>query len=80
MLRGSQLLLIVVHENSLWALVRPPDHISDLEIVEMNNSRGIPLVYAFDEELQPIRHYYIGNEASILATIEAVASQSSVKK
>jgi len=76
MLKSGQSILIVAHGNSLRALVKHLDHISDSEIVEMNIPTGIPLVYEFDEELQPIHHYYLGNEASILTAIQSVANQA----
>jgi 2,3-bisphosphoglycerate-dependent phosphoglycerate mutase len=70
----------VAHGNSLRALVKHLDHISDTEIVDLNIPTGIPLVYEFDEELQAIRHYYLGDEASIQEAIHAVANQAKAKK
>jgi 2,3-bisphosphoglycerate-dependent phosphoglycerate mutase len=53
--------LIVGHGNSLRALVKYLDDISDVEIVNMNIPTGIPLVYELDENIRPIRHYYLGD-------------------
>jgi 2,3-bisphosphoglycerate-dependent phosphoglycerate mutase len=78
--KSGQSVMIVAHGNSLRALVKHLDHISDSEIVEMNIPTGIPLVYEFDEELQPSRHYYLGNEENIQAAIQAVANQAKAKK
>ena len=79
MVKNGQSILIVAHGNSLRALVKHLDHISDSEIIELNIPTGIPLVYEFDEKLQPIRHYYLGDEASIQVAIQAVANQAKAK-
>ncbi len=60
-------------------MVKYLDHLSDNEILEINIPTGIPLVYELDEQLQTIRHYYLGNEVDIQDAIQAIASQTSVK-
>jgi 2,3-bisphosphoglycerate-dependent phosphoglycerate mutase len=67
--------LITAHGNSLRALVKYLDNISDSEIVELNIPTGIPLVYELDENLKPIKSYYLGNEEEIKKAAEAVAAQ-----
>ncbi len=67
--------LIVAHGNSLRALVKYLDHISDHDIVELNIPTGIPLVYELDAELKPIRNYYLGDQDAARAAAEAVAKQ-----
>jgi 2,3-bisphosphoglycerate-dependent phosphoglycerate mutase len=61
--RSGQRVLIAAHGNSLRALVKYLDDVSDNDIAELNIPTGIPLVYELDEELQPIRHYYLGDAA-----------------
>ena len=53
-------MLIAAHGNSLRALVKYLDNVSDDDIVELNIPTGIPLVYELDETLKPLRHYYLG--------------------
>jgi 2,3-bisphosphoglycerate-dependent phosphoglycerate mutase len=77
--RSGQRVLISGHGNSLRALVKYLDHISDADIVDFNIPTGIPLVYELDEELHPIRHYYLGDAARVRKAMQAVASQASVK-
>src|SRR5213593_3441663 len=59
--RMGQRVLIAAHGNSLRALVKYLDHISETDIVELNIPTGIPLVYELDDALRPIRHYYLGD-------------------
>jgi 2,3-bisphosphoglycerate-dependent phosphoglycerate mutase len=73
-LSGKQV-LIAAHGNSIRALVKYLDNISDTDIVSLNIPNGIPLVYELDAELQPIRHYYLGDPESIAQAAAAVASQ-----
>jgi 2,3-bisphosphoglycerate-dependent phosphoglycerate mutase len=79
-LRSGQSVLIVAHGNSLRALVKHLDHISDTDIVDLNIPTGIPLVYELDKDLRSISHHYLGNAEEIQAAMQAVASQASVKK
>jgi 2,3-bisphosphoglycerate-dependent phosphoglycerate mutase len=71
---GNQV-LITAHGNSLRALVKYLDGISDKDIAALNIPTGIPLVYELDERLKPIRHYYLGDAAKVEEMIHAVASQ-----
>jgi 2,3-bisphosphoglycerate-dependent phosphoglycerate mutase len=69
--------LIVAHGNSLRALIKYLDGISDTDIVELNIPTGIPLVYELDEDLKPIRHHYLGDTEDVQKAMQAVASQAS---
>lgn len=80
LVQSGKSVVIVAHGNSLRALVKYLDNISDADIAAINIPTGIPLVYELDEELHPIRHYYLGDEAKIQEAIKAVANQASVKK
>jgi len=80
LVQGGQSVLIVAHGNSLRALVKYLDNVSDADIAAINIPTGIPLVYELDEALHPIRHYYLGDEAKIKDAINAVANQAAVKK
>jgi 2,3-bisphosphoglycerate-dependent phosphoglycerate mutase len=73
--RTSQRVVIAAHGNSLRALVKYLDDISDSDIVELNIPTGQPLVYELDNQLKPIHHYYLGNEETIRASMQAVANQ-----
>ena len=68
--------LIVAHGNSLRALVKHLDGISEQDIVELNIPTGIPLVYELTPELHPIRHYYLGDPEAARKAAEAVARQA----
>jgi 2,3-bisphosphoglycerate-dependent phosphoglycerate mutase len=72
-------LLIAAHGNSLRALVKYLDAISDNDIVKYNIPTGIPLVYELNENAKPIRNYYLGDADAIKAAQEAVANQGRVK-
>lgn len=71
----GQKVLIAAHGNSLRALVKYLDDVSEEEIVGLNIPTGVPLVYELDETLKPIRHYYLGDQEAIAAAMQAVASQ-----
>ncbi|MBS1171696.1 MAG: phosphoglyceromutase, partial [Proteobacteria bacterium] len=71
--------VIAAHGNSLRALVKYLDGISDSEIVELNIPTGQPLVYELDDDLRPLRHYYLGDQAAIEAAMKAVANQGKAK-
>ena len=73
--RGERV-LIAAHGNSLRALVKYLDGVSDAEIVELNIPTGIPLVYELDERLTPIRSYYLGDPDAARKAAEKVAAQS----
>ena len=69
------MVLIVAHGNSLRALVKFLDQVSDDDIVKLNIPTGVPLVYELDEELKPIKNYFLGDQDEILKKTEAVVSQ-----
>jgi 2,3-bisphosphoglycerate-dependent phosphoglycerate mutase len=69
--------LIVAHGNSLRALVKYLDNISDEAIVELNIPTGIPLVYELDDALKPIKSYYLGDPEAAKTAAAAVAKQGS---
>ena len=71
--------LIAAHGNSLRALVKYFDDLSPEEIMKVNIPTGVPLVYEFDEEMKPIRHYYLGDQEAIKAKEAAVANQGKAK-
>jgi 2,3-bisphosphoglycerate-dependent phosphoglycerate mutase len=72
--RGKQV-LVSAHGNSIRALVKYLDGISDSDIVGLNIPNGIPLVYELDQALKPIRHYYLGDPEAAAKAAAAVASQ-----
>jgi 2,3-bisphosphoglycerate-dependent phosphoglycerate mutase len=78
-IRAGRRVLVTAHGNSLRALVKYLDGISDQDIVELNIPTGIPLVYELDAELRPIRHYYLGDAEAAQKAAEAVANQSKRK-
>ena len=67
--------LIVAHGNSLRALVKYLDQISDEDILKLNIPTGVPLVYELDEYLKPIKSYFLGNQDEISKKVDAVAAQ-----
>ena len=71
--------LIVAHGNSLRALVKYLDNISDHDILELNIPTGVPLVYELDDDLAPIRNYYLGNQSQIANKVAAVAAQGKAR-
>ena len=74
-IKAGQRVLVVAHGNSLRALVKHLDGLSDDAIVSVNIPTGIPLVYELDADLNQIKHYYLGDEAEIKKAMEAVAAQ-----
>ncbi len=74
-IRSGKHVIIVAHGNSLRALVKYLDTVSDTDIVELNIPTGQPLVYELDNDLKPIKHYYLGDEEAIKASMQAVANQ-----
>lgn len=71
----GQRIVIAAHGNSLRALVKYLDTISDQDIVELNIPTGTPLVYSLDKNLQPLEHHYLGDPDAVKAAAEAVARQ-----
>lgn len=71
-------ILIVAHGNSLRALVKMLDHLSDKEILEVNIPTGIPLVYDLDDNMKATNHYYLGDSSTIEKAMHLVASQGKI--
>jgi 2,3-bisphosphoglycerate-dependent phosphoglycerate mutase len=71
--------IIAAHGNSIRALVKYLDNVSESEIVELNIPTGVPLVYELDKELKPIKHYYLGDPEEARKKAEAVANQAKGK-
>jgi 2,3-bisphosphoglycerate-dependent phosphoglycerate mutase len=78
-IKSGRRVLVAAHGNSLRAMVKYLDHISDAEIVELNIPTGVPLVYELDDDLNPIRHYYLGDADEVAKKAAAVANQGSAK-
>jgi 2,3-bisphosphoglycerate-dependent phosphoglycerate mutase len=78
-IRAGKNILISAHGNSLRALIKMLDGISDEDIVGLNIPNGQPLVYELDADLKPIRHYYLGDQDAIAAAVAAVANQGKAK-
>ena len=74
-IKAGKRLIVAAHGNSLRALIKYLDQISDEEIVSRNIPTGIPLVYELDENLKPLKSYYLGDQEAIRAAQEAVAKQ-----
>lgn len=74
-IKAGKRIVIAAHGNSLRALVKYLDNISDEKIVGMNIPTGIPLVYELDEKFVPVRNFYLGDPEKIQAAIQAVANQ-----
>ena len=77
--RGEKV-LVTAHGNTLRALVKYFDNLSEEEVLALNIPTGIPLVYELDDDLKPIRHYYLGDQEAIAAAAAAVASQGKAQK
>jgi len=78
-IRSGQNVLIAAHGNSLRALVKYLDNVSEAEIVELNIPTGMPLVYELDDDLRPLNRYYLGDPEKVKAAMEAVAAQGKTK-
>jgi len=78
-IRSGKKVLIAAHGNSLRALVKYLDNIPEDEIVKLNIPTGVPLVYELDDDLKPIKHYYLGDQAEIKKAMNAVANQGKAK-
>ena len=79
LVQSGKKVVIVAHGNSLRALVKHLDNVSEEEIVSLNIPTGVPLVYELDDNLQPIKHYYLGDQEAIKKAMEAVANQGKAK-
>ncbi|MGB2706269.1 MAG: 2,3-diphosphoglycerate-dependent phosphoglycerate mutase [Candidatus Omnitrophota bacterium] len=78
-LKAGKKVLVSAHGNSLRALVKYLDNISDEAIVKLNIPTGIPLVYELDENLKPIKHYYLGDPEEVKKAMKSVADQGKAK-
>ncbi|MDR3354092.1 MAG: 2,3-diphosphoglycerate-dependent phosphoglycerate mutase [Synergistaceae bacterium] len=78
-IRAGRKLIIAAHGNSLRALVKHLDNVSNKDILELNIPTGIPLVYELDDDIKPISHAYIGDREAIAAAEAAVANQGKAK-
>ena len=78
-IRSGKRLLIAAHGNSLRAMVKYLDGVSDAEIPELNIPTGIPLVYELDKDLKPVTHYYLGDAEAVVKAAAAVANQGKAK-
>jgi 2,3-bisphosphoglycerate-dependent phosphoglycerate mutase len=77
-LQAGKRVLLAAHGNSLRALVKYLDDLTDDDVAALNIPTGIPLVYHLDRTLRPIEHYYLGDQDAVAAAIESVAAQADV--
>jgi 2,3-bisphosphoglycerate-dependent phosphoglycerate mutase len=77
--RAGRRVLVAAHGNSLRALIKHLDGVSDADIVGLNVPTGVPLVYELDDDLRPHRHYYLGDAGEIAKRMAAVAAQGKSK-
>jgi len=77
--KSGKRVIIAAHGNSLRALVKYLDNISEEDIIKLNIPTGIPLVYELTRDLKPVRHYYLGDQEKIQAAIQSVAGQGKAK-
>ena len=77
--RSGRRLLIAAHGNSLRALIKHLDGVSDADIVGLNVPTGVPLVYELDGDLRPLRHYYLGDAAEVAKRVAATVAQGKAK-
>ena len=78
-LRQGRRILVAAHGNSIRALVKYLDGVSDADIVGLNIPTAVPLVYELDHQLRPLRHYYLGDAAAVEARVQAVVAQGRAK-
>lgn len=78
--KSGKRVIIAAHGNSLRALVKYLDNVSDKDIVGLNIPTGLPLVYELEDNLKPIRSYYLGDPEEVKKAMEAVAAQGKVRK
>jgi 2,3-bisphosphoglycerate-dependent phosphoglycerate mutase len=78
-IRSGKRVVVAAHGNSLRALVKYLDNVSDADIVGLNIPTGIPLVYELDDSLAPLRHYYLGDPDEVARRVAAVTSQGKAK-
>jgi len=78
-IKSGQKILISAHGNSLRALVKYLDNVTEDEIVKLNIPTGIPLIYELDEDMKPLNHYYLGDTEKLEEAIKAVENQGKAK-
>jgi len=78
-MKAGKRVIIAAHGNSLRALVKYLDNMTDEEIIALNIPTGVPLVYEFDEDFNVTGHYYLGDQEALKAAMEAVANQGKKK-
>ena len=78
-IRAGKKVLIAAHGNSLRAVVKYLDNVSEQDILEVNIPTGIPLVYLLNEELKPLQKYYLGNQDAVQEKMAAVANQGKAR-
>ena len=76
--QSGQRILIAAHGNSLRALVMYLDNLSEQDVMELNIPTGVPLVYELEDDLKPIRSYYLGDQAEIEQAMQVVANQGKI--
>ena len=79
-IKAGKRVLVAAHGNSLRALVKYLDNVPNEEILKLNIPTGIPLVYELDENLSPVKHYYIGDPEAIKQAMQKVANQGKAKE
>jgi 2,3-bisphosphoglycerate-dependent phosphoglycerate mutase len=77
--RGGLRILVVAHGNSLRALIKHLDRVSDVDIVGLNVPTGVPLVYELDDQLRALGHYYLGDATEVAKRVAAVSAQGKAK-
>ena len=79
-IKAGKQVIISAHGNSLRALVKYLDKVSDADIPQLNIPTGIPLVYELDDDLIPIKHYYLASQEEVEKAVQTVRDQSKAKK
>jgi len=79
-IKSGKKVIIVAHGNSLRALVKYLDNISEDQIVKLNIPTGLPLVYELNDDLKPVKNYYLGDPEEVKKAMDAVANQGKAKK
>ncbi len=79
-IKSGKRVIVAAHGNSLRALVKYLDNVSDEEIVKLNIPTGIPLVYELNADLKPVKSYYLGDPEEVKKAMEAVAKQGKAQK
>jgi 2,3-bisphosphoglycerate-dependent phosphoglycerate mutase len=77
--KSGKRVIIAAHGNSLRALVKYLDNLTEEQVLKLNIPTGIPLVYELDADLKPIKSYYLGDQDAIAAAMNAVANQGKAK-